>query len=517
MKLDVIRLLDLLPVNIYAKSIDGVFIYGNTAQANFFRVDSPNDLIGKKESDFLTYKDETPPHRLNDYKVIELDKACFFEETNFFYGAEVSMLSVKMPLKNEAGECIGVFGISSNLAEQKMRLRGLQKELAYTEATLRNIVSALPGHVYWLDDKSVIQGCNKQQAVSLGLNSPEELVGKRVRDVMPEDQAKEHEKINKEVMQTGKEFSVEEVTTLANGRVRTFISKKVPLRSQGSDIDGMLGMSLDITALKEAQEKVEASLTLAREAENKRKQFLENQEHDIVTAVAGVQYAAMRIEYSEGKSMTEIKESAKEIGVCAQRLQDYNESLLRDLAWLEDKGRIIPNRANLKKIVSEIYDLNLLAAKHKSLDFQVHFDESIPKFVIADELIIFQCLQNLVANAIKFTQTGFVELRVKLLEEKNSGILVISFKVIDSGRGIEKEHQRYVFDEYYKVLPSNQIDPYTGQGAFEDKGRGLGLTLSQKHAKAMKGELVLYWSEPGKGSEFGLTLPLTPALDQVSK
>ena len=53
MKLDVIRLLDLLPVNIYAKSIDGVFIYGNTAQANFFRVDSPNDLIGKKESDFL--------------------------------------------------------------------------------------------------------------------------------------------------------------------------------------------------------------------------------------------------------------------------------------------------------------------------------------------------------------------------------------------------------------------------------------------------------------------------------
>lgn len=155
-----------------------------------------------------------------------------------------------------------------------------------------------------------------------------------------------------------------------------------------------------------------------------------------------------------------------------------------------------------------------MAAKHKGLTFTTEIDDDIPKFFIADNIVLFQCLQNLIANAIKFTESGSIIVQLKLLDKKESGDMLLAFYVKDSGRGISSEHQRYIFDDYFKVLPSNQIDQITGEQADQDKGRGLGLALSKKQAEAMGGELYLRHSELGKGSEFGLTLLLKPALDQ---
>ena len=138
----------------------------------------------------------------------------------------------------------------------------------------------------------------------------------------------------------------------------------------------------------------------------------------------------------------------------------------------------------------------------------------MPLYFVADELVIFQCLQNMVTNAIKFTQEGNVAISLKLLKIRDDSTAVVAFHVKDTGRGIDPESIRYIFDDYYKALPSNQADKLSGQQADEDKGRGLGLTLSKKQAAGMNGEIHLKWTEVNKGAEFVLTLPLKIALNQ---
>ena len=157
----------------------------------------------------------------------------------------------------------------------------------------------------------------------------------------------------------------------------------------------------------------------------------------------------------------------------------------------------------------------MLAAETKGLTLTVEeVSDEVPLYLVADELVIFQCLQNLVTNAIKFTQEGNVTISLKLLKMQDDNTALVAFHVKDTGRGISPESTRYIFDDYYKALPSNQADKLSGLEADEDKGRGLGLTLSKKQAEGLGGELDLKWTEIDKGSEFVLTLPLKIALNQ---
>jgi len=77
---------------------------------------------------------------------------------------------------------------------------------------------------------------------------------------------------------------------------------------------------------------------------------------------------------------------------------------------------------------------------YKQLSFTVEVIDDTPNFFIVDDLVLFQCLQNLVANAIKFTQSGSVNLILKLLGRRADGKLVLAFYVRDTGRGITQSH-----------------------------------------------------------------------------
>jgi len=379
----------------------------------------------------------------------------------------------------------------------------------------------MPANIYWSGKDNRTLGCNKTTLKRLGIEKAEDFIGKTYADMALSlnwklEEAQSFDADNLFVLENKTPIIAKEEVPIKDkdGNTVYYLTDRLPIENIRGSVIGVLGISHDVTKYKLLQKNLEAALELAQEADQKRKDFLENQEHDINTAVAGIQYAAMSIEYSDDIEF--VKASVKDIVNCAERFQDYNRSLLRDLAWLENKGRVIEKRANLKRILSNLYDLNFLAAKHKQLSFTVEVIDDIPNFFIVDDLVLFQCLQNLVANAIKFTQSGTVNLTLKLLEKRGDEKLVLAFYVRDTVRGIAQSHQRYIFDEYFKVLPSNQMDTLTGEAADEDKGRGLGLTLSKKHAEAMGGELHLHWSELGRGSEFVLTLLLKPALNQIT-
>ena len=386
-------------------------------------------------------------------------------------------------------------------------------EIDENYAVLKKVINSVPGHLYWKDVNGVYLGCNKQQAEALCLESPNDIIGKTDHDLAWSANADFLQKIDKEVVSTLKEVTREEKVSLPGyEKERVFYSQKMPFFDEAGVIRGVIGISQDITELKEAQSKTEQALLLAEEAERRRKQFLENQEHDINTALAGIQYASVELEDID--DLSEVRDIAGRITKCAERLQDYHGSLLQDLAWLDDKGKIIEHRTEVREALAQLYDINVLSAQIKGLKLTFgEVDETIPNFLILDELVLVQCLQNVLINAIKFTQEGTITLSVKrMIGHDEQAILVFSIK--DTGRGIADEDKRYIFEDYYKSVPSNQPDLITGQLADEDKGRGLGLALALKKAQAMGGELHLEWSEVGVGSEFVLSLPLNPSLNQ---
>ena len=116
--------------------------------------------------------------------------------------------------------------------------------------------------------------------------------------------------------------------------------------------------------------------------------------------------------------------------------------------------------------------------------------------MVGDEHKLGQILNNLIYNAIKFTEKGFVKLKVSHIE-KSEQLIEVSFEIIDSGIGISKENQDKIFESF------NQAD---SSATRKYGGTGLGLTISKSMAELMKGKLSVD-SELNKGSVFKLILP----------
>jgi signal transduction histidine kinase len=127
-------------------------------------------------------------------------------------------------------------------------------------------------------------------------------------------------------------------------------------------------------------------------------------------------------------------------------------------------------------------------AASKKLSFRV---KSIPDHLMVDSLLLKGVLSNLLANAIKYTQTGGL-----LLAVRKSGN-AISFEVWDSGIGIDESHYEHIFDEFYKV----------GEHSSADEGFGLGLSVAKRLATHIDGHRLTIHSRIGRGSVFKLRVP----------
>lgn len=123
---------------------------------------------------------------------------------------------------------------------------------------VRNIIDAIPGHIYWCDQAGVILGCNQEQAQFFGYKNPSELVGKLLYNFYPERSAGMLKEATGKVIRDNQSITIEEHYTQPNGEEITYFSKKVPLRNAAAEIIGVIGIGLDISmsigSEKEAQQ-----------------------------------------------------------------------------------------------------------------------------------------------------------------------------------------------------------------------------------------------------------------------
>ncbi len=347
---------------------------------------------------------------------------------------------------------------------------------------LKDLLDPITVHYWWKDKNGKYLGCNKNVINLLGLKSQDEIIGKTDYEMIwhkAADTLTYHDQL---VMDSEKTHTREEKVTIEDGKVLTFLVSKAPYRDKNGEIIGTIGASLDITMLKQADQV--------------KTEFIKNMEHDIRTPFNGIWGIANILWEQETDSVK--KEYLGDITHCAKELLDYCNTIL-DFSKVEsDSFPVIEKKFNLRKLIESVLKIETPAAKNKNLTLTHNLSENLPPVIIGDYYRLCRVIINLLGNAIKFTKKGFVSLTVSMIKQTNK-VALIRFIIEDTGEGIPSEAQHYIFEKFSRLSPSNK-------GLY--KGSGLGLKIVKQFIQEMDGEIDLN-SSVGNGAKFICTIPFT--------
>jgi two-component system sensor histidine kinase RpfC len=241
--------------------------------------------------------------------------------------------------------------------------------------------------------------------------------------------------------------------------------------------------------------KIERARREAEEANRAKSQFLANMSHEMRTPLYGVVGSASLMDPS--RLDAEHRECVETIIASAQTLESVIEDVL-DLSKIEaGKTTLDLVECDLRQVVRSTVRMLQHQAESKGLALDVSLADGVPAEVRVDAQHLRQVLVNLVGNAIKFTESGHVDVRVSRRDDTQSGVRIL-FEVMDTGIGISAAAQTRIFESF------TQADDSTTR---RFGGTGLGTTIAKQLIELMGGEIGVD-SQLDHGSRFWFTLPV---------
>ncbi len=290
---------------------------------------------------------------------------------------------------------------------------------------------------------------------------------------------------------------------------QTIAGRWIRVQDRRTSDGGVVTVVNDITDLKEDARILAEARDAAETANRAKSEFLANMSHEIRTPLNGV------VGVAQALASTQLDHRQKEMLALIQSSSKTLQHLLSDILDLArvESGRMeIRNEPfDLERAVREAAQLYAATAQEKGLQFFVEIDQDCGVWVDGDITRLKQILTNLVSNAVKFTNTGFVSLTATRCAGQD-GVPVFRFTVEDTGEGFGAEAKSRLFERF------EQAD---GTITRRFGGTGLGLAICRQLATMMDGDLDCE-SEVGGGSAFILTVPMaladapTPALEVVA-
>lgn len=396
----------------------------------------------------------------------------------------------------------GLFAFFFRFTKKSDQLWNRDKKLRLTQA----ILDYSPSCIYVKDVEGKYLLVNKYALVLFNFRKEEDVIGKTDEELFSIESSRKALASDRKVLQDGTTIQ-EEYKTASKYGARNLFLVKTPLKNSKGHIFGLCGIATDITAQKKAQsqlntylEKLEGITTelieariISEQANKIKDSFLANMSHELRTPLNGI-LGNITLLFQTALDEKQQK-YAERIHLCAKILLDLIQSVLDFSKITAGQLKIVTEKCDLTILLNECVSICRVLADQKHLDFRTHMSESLPKIKV-DPLHFKEVIMNLLNNAIKFTENGFIELNQTVLS-KTTDTLLIRIEIKDSGIGIPKEKMKFLFEKFW------QADTSTTR---KYGGTGLGLAISKELVNLMGGTIKAE-SKEGIGTTFTIEIP----------
>lgn len=442
------------------------------------------------------------------------------------------------PLELSLSEvCVGNVRKFTCIVRDCTHRRRIEQALSDSEARYRAIFQTAVDAIVVINDKGIIESFNPAAEKMFGY-SAEAAIGRNVGLLMPSPYREEHNTYVRNYCETGRRRVIgigREVVGLRRDGA-TFAAELAVSEMRIKDRPKFIGLVRDITARKQAEERnaeqvralghlndqlqaerdeseaqrreleqINAELEQAKlkteAADRAKTEFLANMSHELrtpLTAILG--FAEILCERAESERI-----SQEAVGLLNIIRRNGNH-LLRVLNDVLDLSRLESGRMTVEKIpcsfpdiVSEVTSSFEPTANVKGLRLSVHYETAVPRTLHSDPVRLRQILFNLLGNAIKFTESGWVEVRVRY-EAKPAPVLLCD--VIDSGIGMSCQQSAALFQPFCQGDSSHSR---------RFSGTGLGLAICLRLCALLGGAVEVVRTGIDEGTHMRLTLRLDPA------
>jgi PAS domain S-box-containing protein len=523
-------LMNNVPDSIYFKDRASRFIRISKAQAQLFCLSDPAQAVGKTDFDFFT--EEHARQAYDDEQAIILSGQPLSKEEKETWAdrPDTWVSTSKMPLRDKEGNIIGTFGISMDITKRKQAEETIVKE----RTLLKTLIDNLPSAVFVKDKdyrkivaNTIHISSMARHLSSLGLDPNIDIIGKTDFEVTSKEWAEKYFANDQKVIRDGQvQINKEEEGVSPDGKQIWLLVSKIPIRDKDGVINGMVGITTDITERKLAEEKLQKQkaeiekqnieyatlneeylsvneelrasneeLKVARdkaeESDRLKTAFLQNMSHEIRTPMNGILGFTALL---RNPGLTDVKqqEFIQLIEQSGQRMLNIINDII-DLSKIETGQIDISSKEiNVNHLLKQLHAFFKPEAEGKGLNltYKTELSDELCK-IKTDETKLTRVLSTLINNALKFTKSGTIVFGYHRKEQ------VLEFYVQDTGIGIVPEMQEIIFERF------RQVDMSIARNY---EGAGLGLAISKAFVEKLAGKIWVE-SELGKGSTFFFNIP----------
>jgi len=387
---------------------------------------------------------------------------------------------------------------ANQMIHERERIKSV---LSAEKSRLRYMIDAIPDLIFFKDVESKFLGCNKAFEKYINKKS-EDIIGFSEYDLFQKADALGYLKSDQKLIETLDPVRSTNWIEYPNGQRLLYYTLKTPYFDSDNNLLGIIGISRDITEMEETRQRLILAKEKAEESDRLKTAFLANMSHEIRTPMNAI------IGFSDLLSEEDLSQEDKNDFI--SKIKNSGRSLMTlindiiDIAKIEaGQLKIAESVCDINQILSELCGTfeelkNVSGKKGISLNLVLPDDKS-PVIATTDPMRLQQILTNLLSNALKFTEFGSIEFGYTI--QNNT----LSFFVKDSGIGILRSKQKFLFQRF------SQLDPSTTR---KYGGTGLGLAISKNLVELLGGTIGME-SNPGKGSIFYFTIPYNQAKSQL--
>jgi PAS domain S-box-containing protein len=392
-------------------------------------------------------------------------------------------------LSNKKPDHTGKYWKKSSLCTKNKRSREdaerAEAALLESEFKLKNIIAKSPIILFNIDKTGKITLFRGKAAFNLSIK-PEAVIDRNLSEFTNELPIR-REDFNKACTTNETNYK-----TAVNGH--HFDVNYIPIRNEDKQINGMMGVAIDITSFIKNEEELMNTIEVKEGSAKIKEQFLANMSHEIRTPIHGI------ISLTQFVLNTSISEEQKKYLDLIRKSADTLLVIVNDILDLSkiDSGKLVFEETpfSIKDTLQTAVASFIPKTTEKNIELKTEVSKNLPDTLAGDPVRLTQIINNLLGNAVKFTDKGSVRIVVNTLEQ-NSTHIVLEFRISDTGIGIPAHKIDSIFESFTQA--GDDITRKYG-------GTGLGLTITKQLIERQNGTIHVE-SIANEGTTFIFHIP----------